>query len=138
MKIYITASFKGSDNRKYIEEICSVIKESGFEVFCFVRDVKNDQKAFRNAHELMQRSKKEIEGCNVLLIDYDGPGHGRMIELGIAYALNKKIVLIAKKGTVVKETVSGVTDRIIEYEKLEDIIKPLSKLISSWKQSTSA
>ena len=133
MKIYITASFKGADNRKYIEEICSTVKKSGFEDFCFIRDVENYQKVFHDAYELMQRAREEIGKCDALLIDYNGPGHGRMIELGIAYALNKKIVLITKKGTHVKETMAGVTNGIIEYEKLEDITNPLSELLLEWK-----
>ena len=56
-----------------------------------------------------------------------------MIELGMAYAMNKKIVVITKKGTNIKDTVRGVIDRIIEYENIEDIIEPMSKLLSEWK-----
>ena len=134
MKIYITAPFKGGDNKTEIETMCAIIKKSGFEDFCFIRDVENYQKVFHNAHELMQRAKEEIEKCDALLIDFDGPASGRMIELGIAYALNKKVVLITKRGSAVKETVSGVTDGIIEYETLEDIIQPMSKLLSEWER----
>ncbi len=133
MKVYITASFKGSYNKEYIENLCSLVKESGFKDFCFIRDIENYQKIFHDASELMQRAKEEIAKCDVLLIDYNGPGHGRMIELGIAYAQNKKIVLITKLDTDVKETVLGVTDELIEYGNLEDVKKPLSDLFAKWK-----
>ena len=133
MKLYITASFKGSDNKKEIERMCSLIKDSGFEDFCFIRDVENYQKIFDDAKELMYRAKEEIKKCDGLLIEYDGPGHGRMVELGIAYALNKKIILITKTGTFVKETVLGVADAVIEYESLEDVIEPLKSLSKEWK-----
>ncbi|MFA5000869.1 MAG: nucleoside 2-deoxyribosyltransferase [Candidatus Paceibacterota bacterium] len=126
MKIYITAPFRNGDNKAEIEELCLVVRKSGFEDFCFIRDIENYQKVFNDPHELMQRAKAEIEKCDALLIDYDGPGNGRIIELGIAYALNKQIILIAKKGTKIKDTVAGVADKIIEYEKLEDIIEYLS------------
>jgi hypothetical protein len=56
-----------------------------------------------------------------------------MIELGIAYAMNKKIVVITKKWTHIKNTVRGVSDSIIEYENIEDIIKPMVKLFLKWK-----
>ncbi|MEI7919199.1 MAG: hypothetical protein WCH65_03155 [bacterium] len=46
---------------------------------------------------MMQRAKEEVIKCDALLIDYDGPTHGRMIELGIAYAMNKKIIVITKR-----------------------------------------
>jgi len=133
MKVYITASFKGFDNKNEIENLCSLVKESGFEDFCFIRVIENYQKIFNDVHELMQRAKDEIAKCDVLLIEYDGPAHGRMVELGIAYALNKKIILITKEGTFVKETILGVTNRIIEYKNLTDIVDPLSSLLSSWK-----
>jgi hypothetical protein len=40
-----------------------------------------EEKGFDNRHHMMQRAKEEIEKCDALLIDYDGPTHGRMIEL---------------------------------------------------------
>lgn len=130
MKIYITAPFRGEDNRKEIELLCSIVRKSGFKDFCFIRDIENYQKVFDDAHELMARARKEIEKCDALLLDYDGPASGRMIELGMAYAMGKKIILITKTGTVVKEeTVSGVADIVIEYDNLEDIIKPLAELL---------
>ncbi len=135
MKIYITAPFQGNKNRDQIENMCAIVNKSGFEDFCFVRDVENYQKVFHNAHELMQRAKEEIEKCDALLIDYDGPASGRMIELGIAYALQKKIMLITHKGTTVKETVTGVTNAIIEYETLEDIVEPMTKILSDWTRN---
>ena len=133
MKVFITASFKGSENKNEIENICSLVNKSGFEDFCFVRDVEGYQKTFDNAHELMSRAKEEIAKCDVLLIEYDGPGHGRMVELGIAYALNKKIILITEEGVSIKETILGVTDSVIEYKDLADIVDPLSLLLSKWK-----
>ncbi|EKD24894.1 MAG: hypothetical protein ACD_80C00145G0028 [uncultured bacterium (gcode 4)] len=128
MKIYITAPFKDGDNKDEIEKICSIVRKSGFEEYCFVRD----EKAFHNWHEMMQKAKEEIEKCDALLIEYDGPTHGRMIELGIAYSMNKKIIVITKQGTSIKDTVKGVADNIIEYKEFEDIIEPMSKLLSNW------
>lgn len=133
MKIYITAPFKGGDNKQEIEELCALVKRSGFEDFCFIRDVEQYQKMFHDAHELMTRAREEIERCDALLIDFDGPASGRMIELGIAYALRKKVVLITKKGTFVKETVRGVTDWVIEYEELADIVEPMAQLAEAWR-----
>ncbi len=134
MKIYITAPFKNGDNKEEIEKICSIVKKAGFKDFCFIRDIENYQKIFDDAHELMTRAKQEIEKCEALMIDFDGPASGRMIELGIAYALKKKIVLITKKGTKVKETISGVTDAIIEYKNIEDIIEPMTQLLLEWRK----
>ena len=135
MKVYITASFKGADNKEEIEHMCALVKESGFKDFCFIRDVENYQKVFTDAHELMERAREEIEKCDVLFIEYDGPGHGRIVELGMAYALGKKVILITKEGTFVKETLRGVTDAVIEYAELEEIVQPLSELFKKWNNN---
>ena len=133
MKIYITAPFKCGDNKTEIEEMCLAVKKSGFVDFCFIRDIENYQKIFNDGHELMKRAKEELEKCDALLIDYDGPASGRMIELGMAYILHKKVIIIAQKGTAIKETVVGVSDSIIEYSKIEDISRSLSKLLRQWE-----
>ena len=129
MKIYITAPFRDWENKDKIEYLCSIIRQSGFEDYCFVRD----EKIFDDEYEMMRRAKEKIEKCKVLLIDYDWPTHGRMIEIGMAYAMNKKIIVITKKWTRIKDTVRGVSDSIIEYKNIEDIIAPMSKLFSKWK-----
>jgi nucleoside 2-deoxyribosyltransferase len=129
MQIYITAPFKWIENKSEIENLCNVVKTSWFEDFCFIRDVEHYQKIFENSHELMQKAREEIEKCDALLIDFDGPASGRMIELGMAYALNKKIILIAKNNIIIKSTVEWVTDGIIRYEKLEDIGEPMAKIL---------
>lgn len=129
MKMYITAPFRDWKNKDEIEYLCAIIRKSGFEDYCFIRD----EKTFDDEYEMMKRAKEKIKECGALLIDYDGPTHGRMIELGIAYAMNKKIVLITKKWTHIKDTVKWVSDSIVEYENIEDIIKPMEKIYSEWK-----
>jgi len=129
MKIYITAPFRDWENKDEVEYLCATIRKSGFEDYCFIRD----EKTFADEYEMMRKAKEKIEKCEALLMDYDGPTHGRMIELGIAYAINKKIVIITKKWTHIKDTIRGVSDSIIEYENIEDIIKPMVKLFLKWK-----
>lgn len=127
LKVFVTATFKGTDNKLEIEKLCNYIKQAGLEDFCFVRDVEHYQKIFSNSHQLMHRTLDEIKGCDALLINYDGPASGRMVELGIAYSLGKKIVIIKKHDFVMKDTIAGVSDLVISYEDLSDIVRPLSE-----------
>lgn len=127
MRVYITISF-GDTTKEQIEKLCSLVKSAGFKDFCFIRDVENYQQIFNNPKNLMQRSKKEIEKSDALLIDMTDNPTGRALEAGIAYALNKKIVVIMKKGTKIKDTTKGIADLIIEYEKIEDITQKLKEL----------
>jgi len=129
MKVFITASFKEGENEKEIEYLCFLVRESGFQDFCFVRDVEN----YHDSKKLMNRSKKEIEECDILLIDMTDKPTGRAIEAGIAFAQNKKIISIMKNGTKIKDATRGISDAIIEYEDIKDIVKPLNSLFNEWK-----
>jgi len=132
MKVFITASFKGGKNKKEIEKLCSIVKNAGFEDFCFIRDVENYQKVFNNPKELMNRAREEILRCDVLLYDATKKSTGRAIELGIAFSNNKKAIVIVKKGTVIKDTLRGVAAAIITYSQIEDIQQDLKRLFIEW------
>ncbi len=133
MKVFITASFKEGKNKDEIERLCLIVKNSGFSDFCFIRDVENYQKVFNDSKELMERARVEIEKCDVLLFDATEKSTGRAIEVGIAYSLRKKIIVIMKKERVIKDTLQGVADAIIEYREIEDIQVMLEKLFIKWK-----
>lgn len=125
MKVFITATFKNGENKVEIERLCSLINSTGFEAFCFIRDVENYSKMFNDPKELMIRAKEEIEKCDLLLIDLTNKPTGRAYEAGMAYAFGKKVITIIKKGTELKDTTRGISDSIIEYDNLEDIVEPL-------------
>ncbi len=128
--MFITVSFQGNDNKKEIDQLCSLVKEAGFDDFCFIRDVENYQHVFDNPKDLMKRALKEIKNSDWLLIDMTDKPTGRAIEAGIAFALNKKIVVIMKKGTIIKDTVIGISEKIIEYENINDILPKLKNLLT--------
>jgi len=125
MKVFITASF--GDSKENIENLCKIVRTSGFEDFSFIRDVENYKKVFSDPKELMSRAKEEIQNSDALLIDMTEKPTGRAIEAGIAYALGKKIIVIMKKGTVVKDTVIGIADLVIEYDTIGDISSKLKE-----------
>jgi len=125
MKIFITAPFKNGENRVEIENLCGLVHRAGYDDFCFIRDIENYKKVFNDPRELMQRAKEEILKSDALLIDLSVKSTGRAIETGIAFGAGKKIVVIIKKGTRLKDTAKGVADKIIEYDNIEDIVEPL-------------
>ena len=131
MKVFITSSF--GDSQEEIEKLCLAVKSAGFEDFSFIRDVENYQKIFNYPKELMQRAKEEIKKTDALLIDMTDKPTGRAIELGIAYALGKKIITIMKKGTKIKDTSRGVSDIIVEYDDIKDITPELKVVFNDWK-----
>jgi nucleoside 2-deoxyribosyltransferase len=135
LRLYITATFKGTDNRAEIERLCALVARAGWEDFCFIRDVEGWQKVFESAHDLMQRSLAEIAACDALLIDLTHKPTGRAYEAGMAYALGKRIILIMRRGTPLKDTSRGIADAVIEYDTIEDIVEPLVSLLQQWTQA---
>ncbi len=127
MRILVTASF--GDSEEETKRVCAAVRNAGFEDFCFVRDVEHYQKVFDDPKELMKRAKEEIEKSDALLIDMTDKPTGRAIEAGIAYALGKRIIVIMKRGTQIKDTTRGIADIIIEYDIIEDITSKLGKTL---------
>ena len=78
----------------------------------------------------MIRARQEISGCDALLIDLTDKSTGRAIEAGMAFSMGKKIIVIAKEGTLLKDTAKGIADSIIEYNKIDDIVPGLKKLFA--------
>lgn len=129
MKIFVTHTFKGIENKAEIENLCRIVRESGAVDFSFVRDVEHYQKIFNNPHNMMSEAKEAISSCNALLFDLTDPSVGKAIEAGIAYQLNKKIIVISKIGSEKRNTVLGIADVFIEYDQIEDIKTPLTQFI---------
>lgn len=128
-RIFITVSFQEGKNKDEIENLCMLVRSAGFEDFCFIRDVENYQKVFNDPSELMNRAKKEIRKSECLLIDMTNKPTGRAIEAGIAYTMGKKVIVIMKKGTQIKDTTRGISATVIEYGKIDEIVEPLSQLV---------
>ncbi len=132
MKVFITASFEEGKNKKEIERLCSIVRNAGFKDFCFIRDVENYQKVFNNPKELMNSAREKILRCDVLLFDATEKSTGKAIEVGIAFSNKKKIIVIIKKGILIKDTLRGVADAIINYKTIEDIQNDLKRLYLEW------
>jgi nucleoside 2-deoxyribosyltransferase len=122
MKLYVTARFKGNENKHDIEALCDAVHQAGIEDFCFIRDVENYQKTFDDPKQLWERSLLEIQRCDGLLIDVsDAPTGGRVIEAGIAYGLGIPIVVVVQSGVSYKQLYDGIAKKVIEYKNYSDI-----------------
>lgn len=126
MKIYITSRFKGSsENMDDIEKLCSAVRDAGMEDFHFIRDVEHYQpNVFKDQKELWSAALKYLTECDALLIDIsDAPSGGRLVEAGMAYALNMPIYVIVKQGIKYKDFYNGIATSIYEYDEIGDITK---------------
>ncbi len=130
MRLYITARFKGDENKPDIEKLCAIARTAGFDDFCFIRDVEHYQRGvFQNPTELMLRAKDELLQCDALLIDVsDHPTGGRIIEAGMAFGCDKPVIIIAKNDIEIGVPMSGIAKEIIRYSTIDDLVLPLRTL----------
>lgn len=128
MKVYITSRFKGLENKSEVEALCRAVSNAGMIDFSFVRDIEGFTKKFEDPKELWRRAKQELEKCDALLIDVsDAPSGGRIIEEGMAFALDMPIFVVSKSGHVHKSFHDGLADLFIPYEVYSDIVEPLTR-----------
>lgn len=130
MKMYITSRFSdAAASRAQIEQLCTVVREAGIEDFNFIRDIEHfEPHFFTTQRDVWAASKNALKACDALLIDIsDNPSGGRVVEVGMAFALGKPVYVVMKKGVVRKDFYDGIATGIFEYETHGDITKWLSR-----------
>jgi nucleoside 2-deoxyribosyltransferase len=69
---------------------------------------------------------KYINECDALLVNIsDNPSGSRLVEIGMAYSLNKPIYVIAKNSVDYKDFYNGIATSIFKYDEIDDITKQL-------------
>ena len=130
MKIYLAIKFhEDFSNRKLIEEISETLNKFGFETKVMARDYENWGQIKFKPEDLMKLTFEIIEKSDLLLVEFSEKGVGLGIETGYAYAKGKTIIVIAKYGSDISETMRGVAKEVIFYEKVEEIGKKIKKYI---------
>lgn len=128
MKVYISASQKDAEHKQTIEDLCSAVRKAGLVDFCFIRDIQHYKNSEKNPKQLWAKVYDEIGASDAFLIDVSGhPTSSRLVEMGIAYALRKPVIVIERNGTHHKELFYGVSSDIIKYSDYDDLAKKLKK-----------
>lgn len=128
MKMYVTSRFDSAvANKADIEQLCLAVRASGYIDFSFIRDIEQfDPDHFRTQKEVWDASLAHLRKCDALLVDVsDIPSGGRIVEVGMAFALEKPIYVVCKSGVLYKNFYRGVAAKIIEYEEINDITEQL-------------
>lgn len=122
MKAYIGIKYHHDcKNRSVIEKISSILESAGYETTCIIRDKEKWGAVTVYPKELMDATFKEIDSCNIVVLDISEKGVGLGIEAGYAYAKGIPVVIIAKKGSEISTTMVGIAKKIIVYDQLTDI-----------------
>lgn len=114
-------------NKKLIEELSKNIELTGYKTTVMVRDFEEWGKISFTAKQLMSLTFKEISKSDILIIEFSEKGVGLGIEAGYAFAKKIPIIVIAKEGSDISNTLKGIASKIIFYITPKDITKSLGE-----------
>ena len=128
MKVYITSYFRGRPNRQKIRELSAAVRDAQMDEMWFVRDVEHYKHMFDNPKDRWEKIYDEIGACDLVLIEVsDGTNSRRAVELGMALALRKPVIIAVPKGVEYKNVFAEIATAVIEYETYKDITQQLKK-----------
>jgi nucleoside 2-deoxyribosyltransferase len=122
MKAYIAIKYHADHaNRDRIEGITAVLESFGAITYCVTRDVEQWGTVSLTPDELMDKSFKLIDACDMMVVDLTEKGVGVGIEVGYAYAKGIPIITIARSNTLVSKTLRGISTAVLKYECFSDL-----------------
>jgi 2'-deoxynucleoside 5'-phosphate N-hydrolase len=110
-----------SSNRAHIESILRELEKLGYTTACVARDLEQWGKTHLSAEDLMQKSFELLDASDTVVVDLTEKSVGLGIEAGYAYAKGKPILTIARSGSDISTTLSGISSRIAWYNEYEEI-----------------
>jgi 2'-deoxynucleoside 5'-phosphate N-hydrolase len=130
MKAYIAIKYHADhSNRERIEGISAALEQQGYETVCITRDLEKWGEVQFDSGTLMQRTFDEIDTSNVMIVDLTEKGVGVGIEAGYAFAKRIPVVTIARKGSDISETLRGISQEILSYNRYDDLAHLLAQRI---------
>ena len=113
---------------KEVENLQKQFKKNDIELLVFV-DKYNfiaDQEK-----EMMKTAFQEIDNSDFLIAELTTKSIGVGIEIGYAFAKNKPVIYLLKKGSEYSTTASGCSNSIIEYRNEHDLRESMVELLKN-------
>lgn len=130
MKAYLGIKFhKDMRNRELIKELSGILKSLGIESSIIVRDFESWGGNERDPKVLMAKAFEEIDRSDAVIIELSEKGVGLGIEAGYAAAKGKPIWVVAKTGSDISNTLSGIAEKILFYNKPGDLTPQIKRLM---------
>lgn len=128
-RAYVSVSYSERHFLKSeLDAITATLAQFNIEPFVFA-----DRYSFSRdqEQEMMLQAMRDLENCDVLIVEASFKAIGLGVEAGYAKAKSKPIVYLRKKGTEHSTTVSGISDFHIIYDDIFDLQSKLSAAIKS-------
>ncbi len=129
MDAYLAIKFHDDcKNRELIEQISKSLQDSGLKPIVVIRDYEKWGTIKFAPEELMELAFRLIDESKLLVIEFSEKGVGLAIEAGYAYAKNKPIIVIAKKGSDISTTLQGIAKEVFFYTDPEELTEHFRNL----------
>ena len=116
MKIYVAHSRKFD----YLNELYKPIRSN----------INNHEIILPHESEVFEKHDREYyRNIDLFIADVSYPATGLGIELGFAYDDNKPIYCICKKGNKYCSSIKSITDKIYEYNDMDEMISIIKGLV---------
>lgn len=110
----------------------------GFQTVCIVRDYEAWGEKTYSLKELMEITFKEIAESDVLVVESSVRGVGLGIEAGYAFARDVPILVVARNGTVISSTLSGIASSQAHYSSDTELEQFLSQELAAIRAGKSS
>jgi len=127
-KAYFAISYSNRNQfDKEIEGVKTLLKKNNIELLVFVDkyNFKPNEEA-----EMMKTAFEEIDSSDFLIADLTTKSIGVGIEMGYAYAKEKPVVYLRKKGAEYSTTAAGCSNFIIKYENELNLVELMEEQLS--------
>lgn len=139
MKAFLSIKFFGDDrNRGDVEELCNRLENLGLLVFCFRRDSELWGENQYSPSEMMERTFKEIEKADLVVVNIADWPIGVGVEAGYAYAKGKPIICIVPVSSKIANTVAGLAVDTIQYQNYIDFETQMKVFLDKYEISNNS
>ena len=119
---YLAIKFhENNQNKELIEKISKSLAEAGIQTTLMARDFEKWGKVHFLPEKLMELTFKLIEKSDMLIIEFSEKGVGLGIEAGYAFSKKIPIIVIAKEGSDISNTLEGISKEIIFYKDPKEL-----------------
>jgi len=129
IKAYFAISYSNRKRfDKEVESLQNLFHKNNIELLVFVD--KYDFSA-NQEKEMMKVAFEEIDSSDFLIAELTTKSIGVGIEIGYAFAKEKPIIYLRKKGSEYSTTASGCSISVINYENEVDLIMRIEKSLKN-------
>lgn len=124
----------GEEDKQKVEELTKALEAAGIKNVVMARDVEKWGKAeIPDGKQLMPDfAFPAMEKCDIFICEFSEKGVGLGIGAAYNFAKNHPVYIIAKYGSDISTTMENIAKDIIFYDKAEDLIEPLKKIVNEF------